>query len=425
MVLGAKQRTASAEWLSQATEAAELANMNLLLAVDLGSTNLKLALVNEANWQVLAEAQVSNEQKALGADILSRLHFTQEHAEGGRLLQQLVVKSLHHGFRLLQEQTPGPLVPARVAVAGNSVMLALLLGMSPPVGVDIATAVRSYLESPLQVNDLGLKLGAATQFCLMPPLASYVGSDMLACVLATDLAQATEPALIIDIGTNVELALGTTERIYVCSTAAGPAFEGAEISCGMSATAGAIHTVTWEGGSYRVQTIAGAPAVGICGSGLFSAVATARKHHQVDASGRLADEVLQLTPDVALTQQDVRRFQLAKAAVRTGIDLLLAEARLPAAAVASVYVAGDFGKHVAIPDLIACGLLPDVLDDRVRKIDRGCIAGIIEYCRHETDALAELLASITHIELAAQSSFQERFISNMQIGQVATSGEGE
>lgn len=413
VLLPPRETTASAQWLDCLPEQT---SPDLLLAVDLGSTNLKLALLSQGEWEIVAQAQVSNRQKMFGADVLSRQHFANEHPQGRRLMQLLVVESLNHGLRLLRQEAPTPFSITRVAIAGNSVMLALLLGLQFTAGVDVAKLVREYPLAQAPATDLGLDVDESAQLCLLPPLANYVGSDMLACILTSDFGSGTEPALIVDIGTNVELALGTQEGIFVCSTAAGPAFEGGEISCGMSATLGAVHTVTWAAEHYQVQTIDNAPAIGVCGSGLFSAIAAARDNNQLAANGRLASTELRLTAHVALTQHDIRQFQLAKAAVRTGIDILLAQAEISVDAITAVYLAGDFGKHVAVPDLVACGLLPEELVGSVAKIERGCIEGIIRYCRQDTEAVAALLARIEHVELAAQLAFQERFVANMLIG---------
>lgn len=419
VLLPAKETVARASWLKPCPES------DLLLAVDLGSTNLKLALVKKESGEIVAEAQVANRQKEYGADVLSRQYFANEHPHGSRVLQLLVVESLNTGLDLLRKKAPAPFKVAQVAIAGNSIMLALLLGLQLSVGVDIAQLVRKSLTAKLTAADLGIQVDESARLCLLPPLASYVGSDLLACLLATDISAEAEPTLLMDVGTNVELALCTPERILVCSTAAGPAFEGGEISCGMSAARGAIHTVTWQDGRYQVQTIGDAPAQGVCGSGLFSAVVAARRCNQLAASGRLVVEKLQLTDKVALTQQDIRQFQLAKAAVRTGIDLLLEQARTRADEIQRVYLAGDFGQHVTPSDLATSGLLPAALVPRINKLNRGCIDGIITYCRQDAKVVADLLSRIEHVELAAQSTFQERFVSNMSIGPAVAYKEAE
>lgn len=401
-------------------------------AFDIGTTTIAGELVDLRTGDVLARAGDLNAQRAVGADVLSRV----AHAGSGGAaeLREMVVKQVDAMTLGMLEQAgrdAGTL--AESVVVGNVAMTGLFLGADVS-----ALGAAPYEGAPLagrrvRPGELGSALPEGLDVIIPPAASAFVGSDITMGVLATALAERVMPTLYIDLGTNGEIVLAARGQLSAATTAAGPALEGASISCGMRAEAGAIEQVALEGGTLRLGVIGEREPRGICGSGLLDLIAALLDAGLVDASGRMLDTVghrlrMRITEregsrafivdepsGIVLTQQDVRQVQLAVGAIRAGIDLLLASARLEPAAIVQVVIAGGFGFHVRAASLVRLGLLPPVWFDRVMFAGNTALAGArMALLSGAVRERAEVLVQRVHtVDLAAHPEFQKRFIASL------------
>jgi uncharacterized 2Fe-2S/4Fe-4S cluster protein (DUF4445 family) len=226
--------------------------------------------------------------------------------------------------------------------------------------------------------------------------------------------------LFIDLGTNGEIVLKRGREFAAASTAAGPAFEGLNISCGMMAVEGAVHHAEWRDGGFELRTIDDLPPAGICGTGLVDILSIALEQKLVGPDGRIAGpgKKLALGPGLALTQQDVREMQLAVAAVRTGVKLMLREFQVPSRKLDRVLVAGAFGGSLDIRNAVAVGLLPDVHAGRITFVGNASLAGArkLLLSAPERTAAESLAETINHVSLATRPGFQDEFVKAMEFG---------
>ena len=326
-----------------------------------------------------------------------------------------------------------------VSVAANTCMHHLFLGLDP---ASLATApfvpvVTEALDLP--ASAIGLPIHPSGRVYLLPNVAGFVGADTLAGIVASGLAHDDAWRLFIDIGTNAELVLGRRGRLFACSAAAGPAFEGGNISCGTVARAGAVSRVRWEQGRLRAETIGGEAAVGLCGAGLLDAVAVLRACGVVRPTGRLEPPERWAAPvraglpwcdapagvvvaegerPVVLTQRDVRELQLAKGAIRAACEVLLQVAGIGAAQVEEVLLAGAFGNYVDPGSALALGLIPPIPAARVRSIGNaaGTGARLALLQRGVREEVAALRERIQYVALALHPGFQDAFVDGMRLG---------
>lgn len=405
------------------------------LAIDVGTTTLAVYLYDLLNGNVRASEAAYNPQRAMGADVISRIGYVREHAEVGlKHLQQVVVDELN---ALVERACEHAGVSARdiykTVVAGNPTMLHLLVGISP-VGIDRSPYTPVFLESRVFTPpELGFHAHPEGEVLLLPGISSYVGADIVAGVLATSLGSPSRNELLVDIGTNGEIVLVANGRFIACSTAAGPAFEGAAIRDGVSAIPGAIDDVVINEGSVQCTTVGGLPATGICGTGLLAAVHELLKSGHIDTSGRLtkgqgalselcrqegkdAHFVLGTSsPFVSIYQEDIRALQLGKAAIRAGIDTLLEFANVAPEDLDCVHVAGAFGTHLQPARALGTGLLPSIETKRIRAVGntagQGAAIVLLDDCqRVDADAIAD---RVNYVELAAEPGFAKRYLERM------------
>jgi len=428
-----------------AVEGGDTSGKSFGVAVDIGTTTVVAILVDLTTGAKVATASLTNPQIAFGDDVVSRIEYARENPDGLRELQSRIVECLNGLIREVcaHAQTHANSI-YEVAVVGNTTMNHLLFRIDP---TNIAQApyvavVRSGVRAA--ASDLGLTIHPRGTVYSMPNIAGFVGGDTVGVILATDLDRGDDLRLAIDIGTNGEMALGSRERLIACSTAAGPAFEGARIQQGMRATAGAIEKVLIDG-DVRVNAIAGKPARGLCGTGLIDAVAELLRLGIIDSTGRVQgpdsltgkipdavlnrivpgamgfDFVLAL-PDqshegkpVVLTQKDVREVQLAKGAIAAGLQIMLREFGVDQDDVAEILLAGAFGNFIRRSMAKRIGLLPDVPTDRIRFVGNAAGAGarlalISRECREQAE---EISRRTEYVELAGRADFQMEFAEAM------------
>lgn len=366
-------------------------------AVDVGTTTL-VARLYAADGILLAACGAPNPQSAYGADVVSRV----EAALGGHPLAAAIRTGL---FDLLTDLTAqADLTPDdldEIVLTGNTVMLTLLTGGDVTPFFAAPFAGHSSFGGAVMLPDY-----PHAAVYLAPCAAAFIGGDTATALLATDLKHGE---LLIDIGTNGEMVLNVDGTLYACSTAAGPAFEGVGISCGMVAAPGAIDRVELVNGTLYPHVIGEKAAAGICGSGLVDALAC------LTLLGDTAP--VPLAPGVTLTGEDVAALLTSKSAIRSGIDTLLHTAGMTAKDLTGTAVAGGFGRYLNIPNAIRVGLLPPLPAGRVRAVGNAALAGashlLMDPERKET--VRQLMQSVRVVDLAQNPYFATRFLENMTL----------
>ena len=393
------------------TPAAAIAPMDgrLGLAIDIGTTTLAARLYDLKTGTPLTSASRLNPQTVVAADVMGRI----DAALHGQL--PLLQTQILEAVRALLEETcqsaDRPTAEVDVLLlTGNTTMLYLLTGRDPS----------SLARAPFLADTLfGTECTLLGRRAYLPRcMNAFVGADITCAVLASRMCIQNETALLCDIGTNGEIALWHDGTLYVTSTAAGPAFEGAGISCGCGSIAGAIDRVWKEGDSVRIHTIADAPPTGICGSGLIDAVSVFLACEEISPTGAIDPSGLPLSSSVRLLPADIRAVQLAKAAIAAGIELLLHHAGVQAEDVSCLYIAGGFGSHLDLRSAAAIGLIPEVLVPRAKVIGNAALSGASELLLNRTqiESAQKIANRSRHIPLAGDPMFNDTYIENMLFG---------
>lgn len=376
-------------------------------AVDIGTTTVALKIYDLQSGACVGSATQPNPQAAVAADVIGRIEAAMRGA--GETLRDMIVECL---FRLLSEAMPDGTRLRRMTVTGNTTMLYLLCGQNPaPLSRAPFLADRLFGEEiTLPRCDIPLYLP--------PCMNAFVGADITCAVLSAGMCEQAQTALLCDIGTNGELALWKNGILYVTSTAAGPAFEGAGITHGCGSIDGAIDRVWIEKGQLRIHTIGSRPPVGICGSGVLDAVAAGLALEAIDESGAMEDPLI-LGGEIALTPRDVRAVQLAKAAIAAGIDTLLEISHTDGQEIEVLYVAGGFGTHLSMESAAAIGLLPRTLCGRARILGNAALRGASATLVDDTARarLADIAARARHVNLGGDSRFSTHYINRMILGE--------
>jgi uncharacterized 2Fe-2S/4Fe-4S cluster protein (DUF4445 family) len=394
------------------------------VVIDIGTTTLAAVLADLHGGAELAGASALNPQSRYAQDVLSRIHFAS--GPGGlKTLQTVLMETLN-------EMTGNMAAEAGInrehiyeaALCGNTAMLHLACGIDPaPLGrFPYMPAIRGGGHVDGVSAGLGIAPGGVVY--LPPVVSAYVGADISAGILAAELAERPGTTVFIDIGTNGEMVLARNGIMAAASTAAGPAFEGMNIRCGMRAGGGAVESFHIdEAGKPSFTVIGGGGAAGICGSGLLDLAGELVRTGIIGANGRFADSpavgekdgkrAFFLTGDVYLTQKDVRQIQLAKGAIRCGIEMLLARLDLKAGEVDSVVIAGSFGYHLNENSLVNIGLLPPEFAGKVEFAGNTSLSGGLALLLNKglRKKIAALVTNIDKVELAGDPAFEKNFIS--------------
>ncbi|MBA7612820.1 Na(+)-translocating NADH-quinone reductase subunit F [subsurface metagenome] len=414
------------------------------VAIDIGTTTLAAALADLDTGKVVALDAELNPQITFGADVISRIMYAQEGPEKREKLQKELVKGLNHLIMRLcrsAKRERGRIFEA--TVVGNTTMLHTLLGLDAR-HIALAPYVGG-LNQPvdLTASELGLQVHPRGKVHVMPSIASFVGADTVAVILATRLHESRVPRLAIDIGTNGEVMLATKKGVLTASTAAGPAFEGGRIKYGMRAVKGAISSFQATP-AVNYSVIGGVAPRGICGSGLIDLVAELYRTGVLDRKGRIlrpeeisgkwAEEMTSRvrvreearefvifkdeSREVTLTQQDVRELQLAKGAIRAGVELLMKEADVSADDVQEVLLAGVFGNYINREKAVTLGLIPPFPLEKIHFIGNGAMDGALRALlnREERRQAEEIASSVQHIELSGRPDFEETFLRSLSFG---------
>lgn len=383
------------------------------VAIDVGTTTLAARLYDK-NGRLLAESSALNPQSAFGADVISRIESAINGKNG--LLSDAIRHAIDDRIDALSRKAN---VEKRsidgAVITGNTVMLSLLTGVDvAPLACAPFRAASLFGETVLASRLALSSLPSDTPVYLPPCIGAFVGADASCAILACELTQ-TKNALLVDIGTNGEMALWDGETLTVCSTAAGPAFEGVGISMGMRAELGAIDRVSVKDAALSVHVLGDVSPVGLCGSGLVDAVASMLSLELLDESGYLEDEPFVLSSPVSLTQKDLRMLQLAKSAIGAGLATLLSQTKTALESVPAFCIAGGFGQYLGLASAARIGLVPKALVGVAKTVGNAALGGASMLLLNASlrSPLESLSRSARLLDLATNPTFLDTYTMGM------------
>lgn len=405
------------------------------VAIDLGTTKIAMYLIDLETGQTLNSKGLMNPQIAYGGDIMTRMTVAQVDSSAARKFQTLILEDFNATMAELcaaSNQCTDQIV--NMVVVGNTAMHHLFLGIPvrqlgrSPYVPEVTSAI------DIKTRELGISVAPGAYVHLLPNIAGYVGADHVSMLLASEIQDKFKVVLALDIGTNTEICLSNKGKMYSLSTASGPAFEGAHIKCGMRAAEGAIERFQIINNTNIFQTIGNAPPKGLCGSGILDVLAALLHEGIVNPRGKLKDHPLvrgegkdreflitsthENGTEVTFSQEDIEQLQLAKGAIRTGIDVLLSRHGLSERDLDEIIIAGAFGTYLDVNSAITIGMLPKIPLSIVRQVGNAAgigakLALISEEKREEAKHLAE---KIHYVELAGDPDFMKMFANAMRLG---------
>lgn len=386
----------------------------LLGAVDIGSTSVVAYLMDGKTGELLGTRSALNPQRQFGADVVNRCSYAL--TNGAEILSGCIRNTINTLFReLAREHGRVSEEIVRIVMVGNSCMHHLFLEI-PTKNLALAPYTPEVTEAlELRAADYDLHVHPWAQLWWLPNIGGFVGADTVGCLVASDLDTCEEMTLLADIGTNGELVLGNRDGIISCSTAAGPAFEGAKITCGMRGSVGAIDHISLENGEFRIHVIGDGEATGICGSGLLDGAACLLKAGKIDETGRM-EETCYFTDRVYLNQRDIRELQLAKAAIAAGIQILCQRKGIRPADIQRVLIAGAFGNYLDPASACAIGMLPPELAGKITSVGNAAGEGarMAALNRGQFERSKVLAEKAEFVELALDPDFQDVYVDEME-----------
>ncbi len=402
------------------------------LAVDIGTTKIALYLLDLSSGETLAKVGALNPQVDYGEDVISRISYATNHEHGLDDLQSVLLDTLNTAIEdCCQAIDVSPQQIVEAVVVGNTVMHHIFAGL-PIRQLGVSPYVPAVSEAlDLRSEQVGLNIAPGAHVFLPPNIAGYVGADHVSMLLANDIYAAKTNLLALDIGTNTEITLTADGRLYTCSCASGPAFEGAHIQDGMRAASGAIERVHIDATGIHLQTIDDQPAVGICGSGILDAVAEFLDAGALDRNGAMVEghtlvrrrdkhhEVLLLAAehsghgrDIVVTRRDVNEIQLAKAAIRAGLEILLNHAGVKYESIQEIIIAGAFGTYLDVRSAIRLGMFPDLPLSRFRQVGNAAGAGARQMllAPSRREPASSFVDAIEYVELSTHPEFTSHYM---------------
>lgn len=415
------------------------------VGVDIGTTSVGAALYDLISGDLLKVVSVENEQTAYGADVISRISFAKENQENAKALRKAAERTVNHLLKELESKTDVKKHEiVKMTIVGNTTMHHLLLGLN--VAHLAVSPFVSASNVPLEffAQDLGMDINPQARVFLLPNIGSFVGADTMGAIVGAP--QVLEPGnhLLIDLGTNCELFLKTDKTMLACSTAAGPAFEGAGITYGMRAKQGAIEGITITEKGVECKVIGEQEAIGICGSGLIEGIDEMIRSGVINKQGKIAvpETAAELSPelkkrirtsdksrefilaygsehrsDVTINQKDIGELQLAKGAVCAGIKTLAKMSGITVADLDSIILSGTFATYLKAENILNIGLVPDIPSEKIKMVGNaahvGAIRTLLDY--HELEMAEELYRKISHIELGGSATFSNYFMNSLYL----------
>ncbi|MBN1264628.1 MAG: DUF4445 domain-containing protein [Anaerolineales bacterium] len=408
---------------------------SLGVAVDLGTTKIAMYLMDLESGQTLSSKGLMNPQVAYGEDIMTRMTAAQTDSNLAEQFQSLIVDVFNETIAEMCRQCGQCLSQVvNMVVAGNTAMHHLFLGFPvwqlgrAPYVPEVAS------ELDIKARDLGIRIAPGAYVHLLPNIAGYVGGDHVAMLLASNISTETGVILAIDVGTNTEICLSNRGIMSSLSTASGPAFEGAHLQHGMRAAPGAIERFQVIEGKNTYQTIDNLPAVGLCGSGILDVLAQLYQAGFVDRRGRFMEhpcirgegreKEYEIVPSqgngaaITFSQRDIEQLQLAKGAIRTGIEVLLVRHGISASELDKIIIAGAFGTYLDVSSAITIGMLPELPVSRVFQVGNaaGIGAKLALISREKRDEAQYLARKVQYIELAGDPDFTSVFAKSLRLG---------
>lgn len=416
-------------------------NAGTLAACDIGTTTVVCYLIDKETGQIISTRSSANPQRSFGADVLSRIEAAgriEASSEPGLKIMQTQIVSLLNGFISEMLTECGRTKVSRFSVAGNTVMCHLLMGISPEKLGKAPFMPDEYFGREFNPLDIGIE--NCQTMIIFPAVSGFVGGDITAGMMET--VNRNELTLYLDIGTNGEMALGKGDRYVCCATAAGPAFEGAQIELGMPASKGAVDKVWLEVRRIKYSVIGNDRPVGLCGSGLIDALAVLLKAGIIDENGTIlsgqelpilfrsyvfeveAEDAAQSTetslavhiaPGVYITQEDIRKLQLAKGAIAAGIEVLFKEYGCMPCNIDVLTFAGGFGNYIDKASAAAIGLFPQELLDKAKEVGNAAGNGAVSAALSQEawERALEISGDMRYIELASYPHFDEMYVEHM------------
>ncbi|MDO5519360.1 MAG: ASKHA domain-containing protein [bacterium] len=413
-----KNRTALTKQIKQ--EPAQLQEQ-LGVAIDIGTTTVEFHILSLKTKRLVGKQRFYNPQIAYGADVIARITYCLNHKDGQKMLHDCLLSKLNEEIEHCCN-TLGVSVKqiSRVVMVCNTTMSYIAQG----------TDVKELAKAPFVISnkgdchytgqDFGLTVCPEASIYMAPIIGGHVGSDAFACLVATKMDQLKGNYLLVDVGTNGEILLSVNGGLYACSTAAGPAFEGAGLSCGMRADSGAITKAVVKDGQIVVNVVDHLRAAGISGSGIIDVLAAMLKLQVMDDTGYIHKDICSekgylVAGNAYVTRNDVRQIQLAKGAIYAGIDCLLKQAGIRKQDLDGIYLAGAFGSNIDVRNAMILGLLPDVDIRKVDNVGNAAITGAKELLLNSSvrEHYLEKRNEIQHIELADTPMFRECFINSL------------
>lgn len=373
---------------------------NCCYCLDIGTTTLAIALVSLDKKEIIKVKTATNPQRAFGGDVLNRIEYCNKNG-----ISELQICLINKINELIEEL--GADLANTMYISGNTTMLHIFFGVNPS-SMGVAPYTPVFIESKeINANEIGIK--NIKKVISLPCISAFVGADLVAGINYANMPSDNKFNLLVDLGTNAEIILYNENELYCTSAAAGPCFEGANITCGMSATDGAIFYYS-NNGNY--ETINNTEPKGICGTGLIDIIAILLQKGIIDKTGYMDCEKFFITDTAKLTQKDIRQFQLAKSAVYSGLAAILKEKAISFEDIENLFISGGFSAKINIENAIRTGLLPKELKDKVIVLNNSSLLGTVKYACEKND-LSVYLKNAEYIDLSANEYFSDLFINNL------------
>lgn len=382
------------------------------IAVDLGTTTIVAQLLDLQTGHVMAAETLLNPQVKYGADLISRIQscLDGKAAEMTSLIRETIGNMI---WQMLQKHSVSP---TNIVLVGNTVMQLIFSGGDvTPLSAYPFEAYNIGMKT-FRTEELGWKFKVERKIVFYPSIGSFVGSDILAGIMATGIHQRESYTALIDLGTNGEIVIGNRNGLVCASTAAGPAFEGSNISVGMRAVTGAISSLRLEEGRIEASVIGNTTPKGICGSALIDAVAILRHQNLIGSFGEITsgESHVAITGKIQLSQKDINEFQLAKAALAAGMEILAKSRGIDLTQIETVYIAGGFGTYINIENVVATGMI-EVAGEKIRKMGNTALIGAKMFLFKSMDEVNVILSKTRHINLESDREFQDIYVGKMML----------
>lgn len=407
------------EYVSERKSQQSVEKSHYGIAVDIGTTTIAMQLLELHSKTIEDTYTAINRQRSYGADVISRIQASNEGKK--ERLRQSILEDLEQGIEELHSRNH--VTVKEIGISGNTTMISLLMGYS-------CEGLGAYPFTPVNIDaveaDYFTIFGNHRHTCklrILPGISAFVGGDITAGLLACGFDRKEKVSILVDLGTNGEMAIGNQDKIFVTSTAAGPAFEGGNIICGTGSIPGAISHVTYKNNGFELETIGNQEASGICGTGVIDITYELLKQKLIDETGLLNDKFFEdgillaksKESEIRFYQKDIREIQLAKAAIRAGLETLLVNYGVGYDEIDDIYIAGGFGYKMDIDKAIGIGLFPKACKNKLKAIGNSSLKGNLIYLT-EKDA-KERMRKITQlseeVSLAASSTFYEFYLQHM------------